>query len=133
MKKILYAFLIILACAGFGYCDSLTGSSGQSNSVSGGSAPVSSVVLSPSKVPPPYSVPASAYTSAVAITGGAIDGTPIGTITPSTINATSVTASGTGSFADIITKGPWVDVRAFGAKCDGNTDDYTALQAALTN
>jgi len=32
---------------------------------------------------------------------------------------------------DIITKGPWVDVRAFGAKCDGVTDDAAAIQAVL--
>ena len=33
--------------------------------------------------------------------------------------------------ADIITKGPWVDVRAYGAVGDGVTDDRAAIQAAL--
>ncbi len=32
---------------------------------------------------------------------------------------------------DLITKGPWVDVRAYGAKCDGVTDDYATIQVAL--
>jgi len=41
--------------------------------------------------------------------------------------------SGTGSFTggDIITKGPWADVRAYGATGDGVTDDTAAVQAAL--
>ncbi len=34
-------------------------------------------------------------------------------------------------FQDIITKEPWVDVRAFGAVGDGVTDDTAACQAAL--
>ncbi len=33
---------------------------------------------------------------------------------------------------DFITKGPWADVRAYGATGDGVTDDTTAVQAALT-
>ncbi|MBU2699075.1 hypothetical protein Ga0466249_000154 [Sporomusaceae bacterium BoRhaA] len=33
--------------------------------------------------------------------------------------------------ADIITKVPWVDVRAFGARGDNQTDDAAALQAAI--
>ena len=34
---------------------------------------------------------------------------------------------------DVIAKGPWVDVRAFGAKGDGVTDDTTAFNTALEN
>jgi len=36
------------------------------------------------------------------------------------------------STADVYTKGPWVDVRAYGAKGDGVTNDTVAIQAALT-
>lgn len=36
----------------------------------------------------------------------------------------------TGKLADVITKGPWVDVRAFGAAGDGVTDDTAAIEAA---
>lgn len=38
---------------------------------------------------------------------------------------------GVSIFDDIITKGPWVDVRAFGAVGDGVTDDSAAIQAAI--
>jgi len=34
---------------------------------------------------------------------------------------------------DIITKGPWVDVRAYGAKCDNVTDDTASLDLAYDN
>ena len=33
---------------------------------------------------------------------------------------------------DVITRGPWVDVRAYGAKGDGTTDDSDAVQSAAT-
>lgn len=35
------------------------------------------------------------------------------------------------SLDDIITKSPWIDVRAYGATGDGSTNDTTALQAAF--
>jgi len=37
-----------------------------------------------------------------------------------------------GTFEDIITKGPWADVRAFGATGDGVTDDTAAINLAIT-
>jgi hypothetical protein len=32
---------------------------------------------------------------------------------------------------DFVTNGPWIDVRNWGAKCDGTTDDAAAIQAAI--
>lgn len=46
---------------------------------------------------------------------------------------------GRGYFYDVITKGPWADVRAYGAKCDYDsiteqgTDDTIAIQAAINS
>ena len=53
-------------------------------------------------------------------------GTP-GTWEPFGMSATN----GFWQFSDIITGGPWVDVRTFGAVCDGSTDDHDALQDAI--
>jgi len=48
--------------------------------------------------------------------------------------ATSATTSSTSTrtSTDIITKGPWHDVRAYGAVGDGTTDDAAAIQLAIT-
>jgi hypothetical protein len=53
----------------------------------------------------------------------------ISTTTPSY----ALEVSGTVKTDDFITKGPWVDVRAFGAEGDGVADDTDAVNAALAS
>ncbi len=53
----------------------------------------------------------------------------ISTTTPSY----ALEVSGTVKTDDFITKGPWVDVRAFGAAGDGITDDTDAVNSALAS
>lgn len=48
-----------------------------------------------------------------------------------TIGADTVLVDTTTVARVFITADPWVDVRAFGAKGDGSTDDVTAIQAAI--
>src|SRR5690348_16243029 len=43
----------------------------------------------------------------------------------------SYAASDVSTVDDLITKGPWTDVRAFGAVGDGKADDTVAIQQAI--
>ncbi|MBI5469027.1 MAG: hypothetical protein HY891_07815 [Deltaproteobacteria bacterium] len=42
------------------------------------------------------------------------------------------THKSTNIYTDLITKGPWIDVRAYGAVGNDSTDDTAAIQAAIT-
>ena len=79
------------------------------------------------------SLSASSFSSAGAfLTGGAIDGTPIGATTPASLNG-NVLGTGTSTalaLADSAVQR--LDPRRFGAKCDGATDDQAAFNAIST-
>ena len=62
------------------------------------------------------------------------NGTDVGNFSATGLSTTSVAAAGNVTAGASITKSsPYVDIRAFGAKCDNTTDDTAALQAAITS
>lgn len=48
-----------------------------------------------------------------------------------TASSATLRLRGTANFTDVISTGPWIDVRAFGAAGNGTTDDTAAIQAAF--
>ena len=72
--------------------------------------------------------------SGAVITGGTINGTPIGATTAAAGTFSTLAANGTTTTNDLITvSGPVVDIRGFGAKCDDSTDDTSAIQSAINS
>ena len=81
------------------------------------------------KIPRYFST--AAFTDNLALYGKSLTGDSTGNISGFD-NVTNTGYGGTLRSGDFITKGPWVDVRAYGAVADDNVDDDTALVAATT-
>ncbi len=79
----------------------------------------------------PHYFSTAAWTDNLALYGKSVTGDSTGNISGFD-NVTNTGYGGTLRSGDFITKGPWVDVRAYGAVADDNVDDDTALVAATT-
>ena len=77
----------------------------------------------------PRYMDSNAFSDNLTLYGKVVVGDNTGRVQGFSFGSASYTDNG--YFQDLITKGPWVDVRAYGAACDNTTADQVAIQAAL--